>query len=430
MAMGIVGITSYKDVVCRLMLMAAVALSLVSCDAGNDGVAGNGSHDGTEYADVPVTLNITAGYAGEGSVTRAPELSNDDDTDEENRINIEDEDYSILIFKETATAGGTADMVFAERFVPLAVTKVDNTKERLYTLQGMISVSAALKENPAAQDKYTIMILANWRSFGYEYDNLSLEKDVTTVGDVVEQARQKPYTLPAAPWQPYKNGRKGIPMCGVKEFTLTGSDIKSGTELEISTETDPIMMLRAVAKIEIIDNLYEGKRDADCGVKVASVSRYNKTGTLICDLKNNPSWYVEDHQVDTPTLPAVTPNQAADLEMLPAGTDDAGRPVWAAYVPEFDMSKLMTPGDVLRPAVKLQIRKPGSDPTLLGYIVDMADYGGGSTPVITNEYRYILRNHIYRFELTGSPDNPNRNIIINYTVCPWDERTAGDITFE
>mgnify|MGYP000806795513 FL=1 len=109
--MGIVGITSYKDVVCRLMLMAAVALSLVSCDAGNDGVSGNGSHDGTEYTDVPVTLNITAGYAGEGSATRAPKLSNDEDTDEENRINIEDEDYSILIFKETATAGGTTDTV-------------------------------------------------------------------------------------------------------------------------------------------------------------------------------------------------------------------------------------------------------------------------------------------------------------------------------
>lgn len=427
--MGIVGITSYKDVGCRLMLMAAVALSLVSCGAGSDTVADDGPHDGT-YTDVPVTLNITAGYAAEGCSTRAPELSNDEDTNEENRINIEEEDYSILIFKETATAGGTTDMVFAERFLPLAVTKADNNKERLYTLQGVLSVSSALKENPAAQDKYAIMILANWRSFGYEYDNLLLEKGVTTVADVVEQARQKPYTLPAAPWQPYKDGHKGIPMCGVREFTLTGSAITAGTELEIATVDDPIMMLRAVAKIEIIDNLYAGKRDANCGVKVASVSRYNKTGTLICDLKNNPSWYVEDKQVDTPTLPAVTPEQAADLEMLPVGTDEEGRSVWAAYVPEFDMSKLMTPGDVLRPAVKLQIKKPGSDPTLLGYIVDMADYGGGSTPVITDHYKYILRNHIYRFELTGSPDNPNKNITINYTVCPWDERTAGDITFE
>lgn len=416
-----------RNVLHRLVLLAGAIWLLASCDASNDAVLQDEPDE--THNTVTVSLHFTADYTG--SVTRAPELSNDDNTNEENRIDIEGEDYYILIFKETTAADGTTKMVFQERFVPLMVNVVANTeeKERLYTLQGLLPVSSELKTGEVAQEKLAIMVLANWHSFGSDYDGLSLVVGETTLTNVVEQSRHIPYMLPSAPWQPYKNGERGIPMCGVKKFEIKTTDIQPGAVLNIADKDDPVMMLRAVAKIEIIDNLYEGQRDSECGVKVASVSRYNKTGTLICDMKENPNWYVETEQVRTPTLPYVTPEQGSELEMFPAGNNEDGKPVYAAYVPEFDMSELK-PGDVLRPAIKLQIKKPGKDTELLGYIVDIADYADKTTPKVTEHYYYLLRNHIYRFELTGSPENPKRKLTINYTVCPWDKRTAGDIRFE
>jgi len=422
-----------SDVLLFLALLAGLMPVLVSCDAGSDVVVRNDSDAG-----MIVTMHLCTGDIM-GS-TRAPELSNDDNSVEENRIDIEGNDYCILIFRRQTTADGTEGMVFQERFVPLSVQTIEGSKERLYALQGVVSVASGLKTGTVAQENMAIMVLANWRSFGCEYDDILTVSGVTTIDDVVGQARNKPFRLPTdkspaketlQTWQPYVSGHKGIPMCGVKEFEMTSAAVRAGGEISID---EPVMLLRAVAKIEIIDNLYEGKRDGVCGVKVAAVSRYNKTGTLICDMKRNPEWHVEEVQVTTPTLPLPRDEmeQGSDLGMLPAGNDGEGRPVYAAYVPEFDMRGL-EPGDVLRPAIKLQIRKPGRDTELLGYIVDIADYGGGTTPTVMDNdpnYSYLLRNHIYRFELVGSPDNPERRLVINYTVCPWDVRTAGDIRFE
>lgn len=407
----------YRKVVQCLALLAETVLLLASCDAGGDVVA-----VGESPGSMTVALHLSTGDTG---ITRAPELSNDDNTVAENRIDIEGDDYRILIFRHTTADDGSKNMVFYERFMPLLVERTDNTKERQYMLQGVVSVTPELKSGQLAQETFSIMVLANWQSFGADYDDISLEAGKTTVADVVELARQEPFIMPTATWRPYEDGNKGIPMCGVKEFVLTDADIKQGATLNI---VDPIMMLRAVAKIEIIDNLYEGNRDVGCGVRGAWVSRYNKTGTLICDMAENPDWHVETTQVIKPTLPAAPPEQGGDLEMSHTGNGDEGHPIYEVYVPEFDMNGLI-PGDVRRPAIKLQIKKPGKETDLLGYIVDIADYATG-TPGVTDDYRYLLRNHIYRFELVGSPENPERQLTINYTVCPWDVRTAGDIRFE
>lgn len=178
-----------SDVLLFLALLAGLMPVLVSCDAGSDVVVRNDSDAG-----MIVTMHLCTGDIM-GS-TRAPELSNDDNSVEENRIDIEGNDYCILIFRRQTTADGTEGMVFQERFVPLSVQTIEGSKERLYALQGVVSVASGLKTGTVAQENMAIMVLANWRSFGCEYDDILTVSGVTTIDDVVGQARNKPFRLP------------------------------------------------------------------------------------------------------------------------------------------------------------------------------------------------------------------------------------------
>lgn len=60
------------------------------------------------------------------------------------------------------------------------------------------------------------------------------------------------------------------------------------------------------------------------------------------------------------------------------------------------------------------------------YQVDFCNYSNG-IPTDANGYDYILRNHIYRFNVRMNPQLSG--LQVDYTVCPWDEKST-DITFK
>ena len=79
-----------SDVLLFLALLAGLMPVLVSCDAGSDVVVRNDSDAG-----MIVTMHLCTGDIMGN--TRAPELSNDDNSVEENSIDIEGNDYCIPI---------------------------------------------------------------------------------------------------------------------------------------------------------------------------------------------------------------------------------------------------------------------------------------------------------------------------------------------
>ena len=60
------------------------------------------------------------------------------------------------------------------------------------------------------------------------------------------------------------------------------------------------------------------------------------------------------------------------------------------------------------------------------YQVDFCNYKDG-IPTDAEGYDYILRNHIYRFNVRMNPQLSG--LQVDYTVCPWDEKST-DITFK
>jgi len=57
----------------------------------------------------------------------------------------------------------------------------------------------------------------------------------------------------------------------------------------------------------------------------------------------------------------------------------------------------------------------------------LADYSNGQ--VVGDGIDFLLRNHIYRYEITGV--NSEANIIeVGYTVCDWNKPTVDIPTFD
>lgn len=173
-----------------------------------------------------------------------------------------------------------------------------------------------------------------------------------------------------------------------------------------------IMLLRAVAKIEVLRDPADADGISLLGVKL---SAYNAAGRFIPDVTANPDWGIAATQVVTPTLPADVKRQNGGLSFFRDGT------TWRAYVPEMD---LRTDRPTL--TITAGYASGANDPQEFRIALD--------NPARPGQLDYLLRNHIYRYkiwsvDLDQTPEQPDPpdppeitpELEIILDVDPWDE---------
>ena len=202
-------------------------------------------------------------------------------------------------------------------------------------------------------------------------------------------------------WQPdiSSTPKKLIPMFGMVGVKF--SNITFGVSKSMGT----IYMQRAMAKIEVIDNL------SDKGFEITDVtmSDYNSNGRVIPNLILNPDWNVFGSQNGVSSLPqnVGTVTNGLTLFRMPAEKK------WIAYVPEMALTPILNDD---RTHLNVGIQPNGNSEAKETYTIHFAKYNEQFIPTIPdNSWNHILRNHIYRF----SVNNVGFSVDLHLHVLPW-----------
>lgn len=406
----------------------------------------------------PVKLRftiVTNTSAGNGTrQTRAADITGDQTgTASENYLNLAGHDIRFLLFD--------GDRKLLRDFTPDANTKLaagDGGNYVTYTVEA--SIAEPYFANVATTDTdFYIMVMANGRP--HQMTALGLAPGETTIEDVSGQLItfvQKtiivdPATGKSEGWIPSKPGMADgeyILMAGLQRFTLLqGAFEGKGPEdfIELSPENGSrnINMLRALAKIEVIDKIGIGDHFADAPENRSRVEKAElfgrcATGTVLPAYGQwNRNDVLETQQVDAPTM-------ASPMRYLPPSADidapnwdsliefyedndarearEDGCPVFSAYVTEYSREAI---GSLLPPYIRVTISDPDkndSDNENSGsqfYRLELAEYSDGH---LAKSLDALLRNHIYRYEIVSvsRPDEPGEEgtLNIHWTICPMD----------
>ncbi|MDE5848165.1 MAG: hypothetical protein K2H71_12540 [Muribaculaceae bacterium] len=244
--------------------------------------------------------------------------------------------------------------------------------------------------------------------------------------------------------------RQLFPMAGLQRFNINANNLLNTSEdspfdlSNVSAGGKEINMLRALAKIEVIDkvnieenSVYTDNPDyAVDPLRIASVdlNGYLNKGTM---LPSATQWSregtFETQQVIAPTIPdnasyrrppvlyeddTLGPPLVADYQLQFEYDQRATQeredkcPVYSCYVYEFNSNRLNY-GTMQRPYCLV---------TTAGGTLDGVTYQPITMPMRITQYlgetatepSILLRNHIYRFEIVGL----HQDIQVNWTVCP------------
>lgn len=263
-----------------------------------------------------------------------------------------------------------------------------NDEKSIYEFTGSIPLNAeaACIENNKLNCK--IMVFANTSV------SITNEADATAIKSVLEAAE---FTF---------SQLNPNPMWGVS--TVENVPVKPG----LGTMLDPIFVLRSLAKIEV-------KLDAqlsDYTLEAVTVFKYNTKGYCLPH-----GYYITNTVGDVTTISTIDKtkdldqegvlraNSSPSSESLPfVGTSASG---YTIYVPEYKMAE-----DNSDPYIELTL-KNGTETILINeaspklYFKEYTD--GGE---LTEETFDIVRNHWYRYTITGVRDN---DIVLTLSVQNW-----------
>lgn len=329
---------------------------------------------------------------------------------------------------------------------------------------------------------FYIMVIANTSNLDGQY--FAFTPGVTTIEDIAAQRRtfRQPEDVrdfnSFSPWKPSIDEHAYIPMAGLQQFTVDAAVLKASTyeapvllSPELSggsgnaRELKNINMLRALSKIEVIDkiDMLGGNYNPTQRPYVDKVELYGyfMTGTILPYI-NNGNWSNEkgewsttsSGQVAAVTMPDVPdymlPNTmkeyyipeydykfqrrecitfAFDYEATNMRDDKCK--VYSGYVVEYLRSiveeNYPDKADAL-PFIEVTVNNPmgdGKDDSPM-YTMPLAKYSDGSPGAGIDE---LIRNHIYRYEITGI--NQTVNIIeVGFTVCDWNRKTVDIPVFD
>lgn len=298
---------------------------------------------------------------------------------------------------------------------------------------------------------FFIMALANGNSMGAPW--AGAERGATTVEQLCNArqntlltARPVPSSLMSAP---YIDIAQKFPMAGLQHFTVSVSELKASTEespvdLSAGAQGRTLNMLRALAKIEVIDKAnYIGTYDENvvgndpCRIDKAEVVGFFNRGNqlplytqwmrgdvtlpetqqviapsvpLNCGYLNPPAFSSDNDQIAGSITQEMTIDMAYDSDAQ--NVRQYKEPVWSAYVYEFS-NPAAGITVTQNPYIRITTAGDGTTGSSLVLPFRMGTYSEGAYQAPLNE---ILRNHIYRYEITKI--NTDGSLTANWTVCP------------
>ena len=383
------------------------------------------------------TVVTRASYGPGMRKTRAADIDGEQPgSAPENYLNLAGRDIRFLLFD--------GEQKLLREFTPDAdITVADGDKYITYTVRATIAEPYFANVATAATDFY-IMVIANCRP--YSPSAFGLAPGATTIADVADQLAS--FTMKTTEtggtfgWKPLRPGDADgeyIPMAGLQHFTLLQGELEgNGPENFVDLSGDrgkDINMLRALAKIEIIDRIdvtgnFDKKEDKTrINVEKAELFGRFTTGTILPSYNQwNRNDVLETQQVTGPTI-------ASTLDYIPPTGDIEqpewtsliefhedkeatrrradGCPVFSAYVTEYSRTAI---NGKLPPFVRITVKDPTGSKF---YRMELAEYKDGKPG---KNLDALLRNHIYRYEIVSvsQPDEPGEpgKLDIYWTICP------------
>lgn len=379
--------------------------------------------------------------------TRAADIAGEQEgSARENYLNLAGRDIRFLLFD--------GEQKLLRDFTPdadITVAAEDDNRYITYTVHATIAEPYFANVATAETTEFYIMVIANCRP--YSLSAFGLAPGATTIKNVADQLASftmktisiDPETGGISGWEPSNPGDADgeyIPMAGLQHFTLKqGAFNGNGPEdfVELSPENGgkDINMLRALAKIEVIDkiditgNFAEDPQQRNVEVEKAELFGYCATGTI---LPSYGQWSrdvdkPETQQVEAPTMASSIAYHEPEADFKTATsalldfhldenatenrTDNC--PVFSVYVPEYSLESIKP---TVRPYIRVTVKEGNSSKL---YLLRLAAYNNNGSA--GNDIESLLRNHIYRYEITAIGTTVN----VGYTVCPWDDDKSLDV---
>ena len=407
-------ISAYRNFVLSL-LAAGLLLAVSGCAWVRDDDADVFLPEGSNFR-----MSLTV-LAPSSAITRA---GRDDDYEQtgtiaENYIDFADNDFRVALFDPSGTflmsLGGENDWTL----FPTAVGSEFARYQMECELRFPETLTDEVMEN-IRRNGLSALVLANWQSAGganayaglFTPDGRPQPLADVWADDTHYNFNYRLHT-DGSSWSPSHTAasKRLIPMFGYAKTTAFTSGI--GGVLNASAT---IPMQRALAKIEVIDNL---KDQPQISVDGVTMNAYNTAARFIPDVAANQKWNQVGTQVTSSSLPkdVVTEKPADGLSFF---KDESGKK-WVAYVPEMLLPelKLNDKGEVVGERPHLDI-KIGSTLGLYEgdtYPAHFAHYTQDMQPTIPDpSWNHILRNHIYRFEV----NKVGFKVDLHLHVIPWE----------
>ncbi|MCH5221567.1 MAG: hypothetical protein J1F05_04470 [Muribaculaceae bacterium] len=392
-------LTKIHKGICTAALTAALVLALPSCvwedmPEGGGGTVGKGQG---------VHLSLTVMSSSTTSVSRA---NHGDDFEEqgsdiENYIDFDNDDFRIVIFDKSGDYLVEPDLSSEQwKIYP----KYQSGDYVMYYLEGDVELPESITATDIeriSKEGVQVIALANWKGADSRASYTDIFKKGTgrqTLAEIWKDAAN--YNFGYTPqagnmtWMPaLEPARRLIPMFGFAASTAFEARYNNGVLYAGAT----IPMQRAMAKIEVIDNLTD---QPQLSIGDVTMTDFNTTGRFIPDIDANKDWSKIGSQVDRSSVPAGVQKQTG-LKFFKVTEDGVNK--WIAYVPEMELEKGVVSGagevSETRTHLKVDIASTMASFTGATYPLHFARYDEvTSMPTFPDDsWNHILRNHIYRF---------------------------------
>lgn len=319
----------------------------------------------------------------------------------ENRIAVDD--MKFLLF--------SAEGNLLQDISRIARTQNDDPTYSAYTVQATFEEPYFTEGDADQIVAFSIMVLANWPQ-----NAVAQISAQSNIDDIIGAAAT--FDMADDFWPTFDDRLSdGIPMYSLRSFRVTRQQLRQSCANDplVFQGSESVTLLRAMAKLEVADKI-EGKNDEGYPrVSSIVVLGWNSRGMLI------PDNFENGRQVTKPTYPTnPSPRSETDEKygrrMRPL--DYAAHKGWTTYLPEMS---LLSPTRSL--SITVENYAEGGKPHYAGeertHTYTVAIPTG-------EDWQHMLRNHIYRIEVTSA----RGGFTFCYTICPWDTKSADDITFD
>lgn len=310
--------------------------------------------------------------------TRSPKTGEGYEVGEtyENYIDVENNNYRIYFF--------TSDNKLIARFEPDGFVVTEGSDYRDYSVLGKAPAVLVNHKN------FKMVVLANWP----QYDDDTMKTGETLLADICDAGWGQFDSFSSFELGP----ERLIPFYGVHEYN--NIEFKSG---EATLLPEPVTLLRAVAKVEVI---LKTDDHSDLSFSEVKLRRYNKKGYCAPkavfsqdDYDHDGEWnsdYVSNLHLVENSNDAEEKLQNFHFASRWVGADGYKYEKWIAYLPEYQNINAGDKYSCIE--VRLDAQTDEGEP----YRVYFANYDeSGKTDNNDNAKRLdINRNNLYRFTVT------------------------------